>query len=455
MRTFIIIAVLALALLSAVIITTPITVVAQEADATTVSDATCSPALEQVWTMASDACVAGPVGYICNGGKPPLVQPDGPVSNALSSVGSLVEAGEVDLLQTSPLSIENNNGGVAWMRLDDPLDFTGLLVGYVAVLDVAPADFTPWQSMVVVTGNNTLPCSIAPHNAFVAQTQVGRPTNIVINGASINLNGTLMVQTSATDTTFLGLAGQARVYARGSEQLVRLGEQVSLPYNTGDYYTPVGPPSVPTFMDTSVVQNLPVALLDYPLLLPQPGYVTTAGLVNMRSAPATSSDLLGQVPAGQDMSVLGRNPTGDWYHVRLSTGETGWMFANLLRQNVGEINAIYEATPQPPQRYGLMGELGRVLAPAGVNVRQAPDSSFALAFTLPTGAELKLLARSPYSPWIKIQYGDDVGWVALIAIETRVFIDALPIDYDVPPPPVPTRVPGSFGNAFPDPRAGG
>jgi hypothetical protein len=72
--------------------------------------------------------------------------------------------------------------------------------------------------------------------------------------------------------------------------------------------------------------------------------------------------------------------------------------------------------------------------------------------TLPAGTTLNLMARSPYSPWVKVENGGVVGWAALIALETQAVIEALPIDYDVPPPPAPTQVPGSFGNAFPDPR---
>ena len=47
------------------------------------------------------------------------------------------------------------------------------------------------------------------------------------------------------------------------------------------------------------------------------------------------------------------------------------------------------------------------------------------------------------------------GWLALVTLDTEVVVDALPVDYDVPPPPLPTQAPGSFGNAFPDPNAGG
>ncbi|HEX2905922.1 MAG TPA: hypothetical protein VHO69_03630 [Phototrophicaceae bacterium] len=47
-----------------------------------------------------------------------------------------------------------------------------------------------------------------------------------------------------------------------------------------------------------------------------------------------------------------------------------------------------------------------------------------------------------------------IGWLSLVALETQAIIESLPIDYDVPTPPPPTRVPGSFGNAFPDPNKG-
>jgi uncharacterized protein YgiM (DUF1202 family) len=204
-----------------------------------------------------------------------------------------------------------------------------------------------------------------------------------------------------------------------------------------------------------MIQNLPVALLDRPIMLPQPGYVATDGLVNLRAEPSSEAMLLLQVPAGEVMSVLGRNPTGEWYHVRLDTGETGWMLAELLVQNIGAIQAVYEATPLPPQRYGELGRIGRVQAPAGVNLRLAPDVGFGTITTLPDGTELILVARSPYSPWVKVQVNGLEGWLALVTVDTDVVIDALPVDYNVPPPPDPTQVPGSFGNAFPDPNAGG
>jgi uncharacterized protein YgiM (DUF1202 family) len=414
--------------------------------------ASCAPAVEAIWTAASNACIKETVGYICNGGAPPQVEPVGPVSNALNPIGALVDVSVVTSIHSSPVAVENSNGGLIWLRPKAPIRFTGLIVGDVTLTNNTPADYPPWQSVVVQTSEQPASCGNAPRNAYVVQTPFGTPTNIAINGVSVGLNGTLLVQTTGTQTIFAGLSGQTSLYSAGQEQLVRPGQQSNVSYNPGDFAAPMSAPGFPTLLDETLVQNFPVALLDRPITLPQPGYVTTDGAVNLRVAPNTDAGVIIQVPAGQVLSVLGRDESSQWYHVRMDSGETGWMFAQLLIQNVGNIQAIYSATPLPPQRYGELGRAGKVVAPAGVNLRQAPDISFALITTIPNDAIVTLLARSPYSPWVKVNFNNIEGWVALIALETNAVIDALPIDFNVPPQPAPTRVPGSFGNAFPDPN---
>jgi hypothetical protein len=54
------------------------------------------------------------------------------------------------------------------------------------------------------------------------------------------------------------------------------------------------------------------------------------------------------------------------------TGQTGWMFAELLRRNHDEITAVYVETPVPPQRSGKLGTAARISAPAGVLLLSAP-----------------------------------------------------------------------------------
>ena len=419
---------------------------------TLAQDAQCAPAVDAIWTAASNACIKETIGYICNGGAPPQVEPSGPVSQALNPIGALVDLSVVTGIHSSPIAVENSNGGVIWLRPKDPIRYTGLLVGDMNITNNTPADYPAWQSVVVQTSEQPPTCAAAPHSVYVVQTPFGTPTNIAINGVSVGLNGTLMVQTIGNQTIFADISGQTSLYSLGQDQLLRPGQQSSVTYNPADFSVPLSTPDSPALLDETLVQNFPVALLDRPITLPQPGYVTTDGAVNLRVAPGTDAGVIVQVPAGQVLSVLGRDESSQWYHVRLDSGETGWMFAQLLIQNVGNIQAVYSATPLPPQRYGELGRAGKVVAPAGVNLRQAPDISFALITTVPNNAVVALLARSPYSPWVKVNFNNTVGWVALIALETNAVIEALPIDYNVPPQPAPTRVPGSFGNAFPDPN---
>jgi uncharacterized protein YraI len=230
------------------------------------------------------------------------------------------------------------------------------------------------------------------------------------------------------------------------------GQEIAVPYTQDNLALPAGMPGAPNIFDQERVANLPVLLLDRPVQVPQAGYARTDGAVNMRTAPTTDQAVILQVPAGTSMTVLGRNPEGDWYHVRLSDGQSGWMFAELLSGEFGAIDNVYVATPQPQQRLGSLGQIARVIAPNGVNLRSAPDASFSSISTLGFGTEVNLLGRSPYSPWIKVDVSSQIGWVPLITMETRAIIDALPVDYDVPPPPEPTAIPGSFGGAFPNPN---
>jgi uncharacterized protein YraI len=417
--------------------------------------ADCASALEALWTAASSACIGGPAGYICNGGSAPEAEPAGPVSNALSQTGALVEVDAVTSMHTPLIDVASNRIGIAWLRLPAPVQVTGLLVGDVSIRNVSPADFPAWQSIIVETGGNTSTCGAAPVNVFIAQSPLAQPVPIVINGASVALNGTVLVRNIGADLFFVALSGQSSIIAFGQQQPLLMGEQISVPYNPGDFTRPAGPPTSPVPFDPAMLRNVPVALFDRPVILPQPGYMRTDGAVNMRSSPTTDAGVITQVPSGEVLSVLGADPSGEWYHVRRETGETGWMLSELLEGNVGAISVLYSSTPLPPQRYGELGSAGRVLAPAGVNLREGPDAGFPVVASVGDGTMVNLLARSPYSPWVKVEINGTIGWVALITLQTQAFIDALPIDFDVPPAPTPTLVPGTFGNAFPDPDGDG
>ncbi len=420
-----------------------------------VSGDVCAPTITQFWSAATGACINKPEGFACNGGAAPSVEPPGPVESAMASLGALVEVAQIDVLHTPPINAAEGRAGIAYLRLAAPINMTLLALGDVVLRDVSPPDFPAWQSAVVQTATTFPSCGAAPLSALILQVPVGGSGRIVINGASLQMNGTVLVHTSSNSTVFVGLSGLASLTTAGREAVFYPGQQVTITHQDGNFAAPVGVPSNAIPFDSALIRHLPIALLDRPLTLPQPGTVVTQGAVNMRSNPNTSSGVIVQVPSGEILSILGRTLDGEWYNVRRLSGETGWMSADLLLRNIDAIEVVYEATPVPPQRYGELGTRGRVLAANGVNLRVGPDIVFPAIVTVPTEATVNLIARSPYSPWVKVEVSGIEGWVALVNIETQAFIDALPIDFNAPPIPPPTAIPGMFGNAFPDPNRGG
>lgn len=421
--------------------------------------ALCAATLRQLYQSAGELCLGQPSGYFCNGGAAPGGEPQGRVLNSLSVPGALVEAASLTMVHSRPL-LENNSGGVLWLHLADEISLNALLLGDVELRDVTPANINlpQWQAVTVKTTHPSESCGDLPYSAFVVQSLYGIPTRLAINGVSIDLRGTLAVQTDEQLTRFILLEGAGTLTVLGQARDIVPGQQLNVAYPPNDFTFPASSAAEARPLEWEYVRNMPVMIFDRPVLLPQPGYASTLGNVNMRAAPDISARLLYQVPSGETLSILGSNTAQDWLHIRLGNGDTGWMRGDLLNVQLGEVSARYDTTPEPPQRLGDLGKFASVVVPAGSNLRRAPDVSFPAISTVPQGTLVALLARSPYSPWVKVDADGQVGWIALVTLETQAAISFLPVDYDVPYPVRPTAVPTfafGGGHAYPDPRRGG
>jgi hypothetical protein len=173
---------------------------------------------------------------------------------------------------------------------------------------------------------------------------------------SLDLSGTVMIYTLDSTSYFVMLAGRMRVLALGQVQVIFPGQQVSVPYNPGDLSQPANVPTAPQPLDFAMIRYLPVALLDHPILLPQPGYVETQGIINLRAAPSTGSSLLAQVPSGEVLGV--DRPEGSWYHVERTGGEPAGCSPTAAPKRRHD-QATYKSTPMPPQRPGPLGTEAR------------------------------------------------------------------------------------------------
>lgn len=416
----------------------------------------CMEALLRAYSEAGNRCLGGPNGHFCNGGGAPNTAPE---ENLLGDPGAVIEAARLDALRS--LALDNAaGGGLIWLRLEENILMDALLIGQLSIENaVLPdSDFAKWQSFTLESGISEWQCDGAPEiGAMVIQGLYGQTSRVVVNGVSLRIDGTVIVLTQDSTTKFISIEGQARLLAFGQSINMNAGEQLNFSYSPGDWRKPEGSIASPSLFEYDLVKDLPIVLFDRPVPIPQPGYVQTQGGVNMRIAPDIESQLLFQVPAGETMNVLGISSNREWLHIRLGNGETGWMSAGLLAKNLGEIKQVYDVTPPPPQRYGELGSRAFVNVAAGGNLREAPDTAFRVKHTLPYGTQVKLLARSPYSPWVKVNFGAEVGWMALFTLRSESVIASLPVDYNVPLPPRPTATPVfsyGGGHAYPDPSTG-
>ncbi|RMG77179.1 MAG: hypothetical protein D6711_02165, partial [Chloroflexi bacterium] len=62
--------------------------------------------------------------------------------------------------------------------------------------------------------------------------------------------------------------------------------------------------------------------------------------INVRAEPNETGQILGSLTPGERVQALAQNPAGDWILVQFNEQQTGWVFAELLRSDAGEINHL-------------------------------------------------------------------------------------------------------------------
>jgi uncharacterized protein YgiM (DUF1202 family) len=85
---------------------------------------------------------------------------------------------------------------------------------------------------------------------------------------------------------------------------------------------------------------------------PLPEAIVAAGQANLRSGPGANYDLIGQLPGGEPLDVLGRNRGNDWLEVATTRRLRGWVSAELVKLNIAAgiipVSSRIPPTPTPP-----------------------------------------------------------------------------------------------------------
>lgn len=194
-------------------------------------------------------------------------------------------------------------------------------------------------------------------------------------------------------------------------------------------------PSAAFTLDTNGVVPAAPFTNTLPAIGPAIAISDTAG-VRARSAPSLEGNVLGILPNGAVLPVVGRSADNAWLQVTLPDNQRAWVFREVVNVSsdidaapmIGGDSTLTIPTPTAVSE----GEVGEptltVKSLLGANVRTAPNNESETLDTISLGATFPAIGRSADSAWIQIRLTDGrVGWVLANTAELNVDIAALPV----------------------------
>jgi hypothetical protein len=189
-----------------------------------------------------------------------------------SQPGDIINAGDVQSLQLSPL--DGDTWGIAMMKLQANLpstlpgqNVTFVLFGDVEVTNAEAengeiTEAPPLQAFYFKTGLNDAPCEAAPDSGLMLQTPEGvGEIHFSVNEVEITLGSTAYLQAQPEgDMTVSVLEGEATLTAFGVTVAIPAGSRATVPMN--DQMQASGPPEDSEPYDPSELAALPVGLLE-------------------------------------------------------------------------------------------------------------------------------------------------------------------------------------------------
>ena len=168
--------------------------------------------------------------------------------------------------------------------------------------------------------------------------------------------------------------------------------------------------------------------LVYSLSLAQDtGLTATAyGTVNVRSGPGARYEIVGQIGAGEQVDVTGRDSdTSGWLHVMLEDGIVGWIasFAVLLDGDPTDLPImVLNELPSSGDGSPTITAYGRV------NVRGGPGMEYEIVGQLDVNDTATISGRSnDENDWLFIENDDLTGWVAYFTVSIQGNLTDLPV----------------------------
>ena len=122
----------------------------------------------------------------------------------------------------------------------------------------------------------------------------------------------------------------------------------------------------------------------------------TASWLRLRSGPGVEYEIISKYRNGSIVTVLTTKTSRNWYYVRTSKGQTGWMYKGYLTGKIDTVPASKEAS-------------GNAVARRNVNLRTGPGKKYDVISLLPAGEKMKVVGKT--GSWYKVIVGKQTGYV--------------------------------------------
>jgi uncharacterized protein YgiM (DUF1202 family) len=173
-----------------------------------------------------------------------------------------------------------------------------------------------------------------------------------------------------------------------------------------------------------VLGDAPAAVPE-PAETPEPGTLTAVVFNggNVREQPNLSGRVVGGVNAGENVTLLQKTESGQWFEIRTPRGEQGWVSVTLLTIDP----AVREQVPvagagTAPGNASDGGDLTAVVFNGG-NVRAQPSINGAVVGGVNAGENVTLLQKTQDGQWYRLRtIRGEEGWasVTLLTIAPSV-----------------------------------
>jgi uncharacterized protein YgiM (DUF1202 family) len=146
--------------------------------------------------------------------------------------------------------------------------------------------------------------------------------------------------------------------------------------------------------------------------------ITVPELLNVRTGPGLTYDIVTTVPAGTQATIVGIDPDNEWYQVEIDGIEGQvWIYQGLTTLQ-GSLTGVKQYTAlEIAQLTGTPGSDGSVplaiTVPITMNVRTGPGLTYDVVRIVPAGTQGRIFGIDPDDDWFQIELEglDTLVWV--------------------------------------------